>query len=335
MQVWRGPKRGSALDMKCTGSKQPNQYIEEWLASAPRDDLVHSNLSGRTRFLSAASFPGVSSCVQNGDTRHLHYPTGDYSHLVREKILLHSSGGVTKSSRGMSSFKMGDSKYSGAGADWTQLLTDPALVSHLGELLQVYREAAPEKRDQALLEAMRNIKGSVPVAKASGAAAAVAPKAQATAPAQPVPAPPVATEPGTTPPFEPDIFTPSWGQDRRRYTRIKCFVAVELHLNNSAVPIWGNLSNTGLGGCFVETATPVPSGVNVEIGLWLANGKIWIKGLILTGIVTKSSPSFGVRIKFTELEPAERENLRHFLKFVESTTKSYNKDNGYLAQLKR
>jgi hypothetical protein len=85
----------------------------------------------------------------------------------------------------------------------------------------------------------------------------------------------------------------------------------------------------------VETATPVPSGVSVEIGLWLANGKIWIKGIILTGIVTKSSPSFGVRIKFSELEPAERESLRHFLKFVESTTRGYNSENGYLAQMKR
>ena len=55
---------------------------------------------------------------------------------------------------------MSDSKYSGTGADWTQLLTDPSLVSHLGELLQIYREAPPEKRDQALLEAMRNIKGN-------------------------------------------------------------------------------------------------------------------------------------------------------------------------------
>ena len=115
----------------------------------------------------------------------------------------------------------------------------------------------------------------------------------------------------------------------------ECFVAVELRLGNSAVPIWGNLSNTSIGGCFVETATPVPSGVSVEIGLWLANGKIWIKGIILTGIVTKSSPSFGVRIKFSELEPTERENLRHFLKFVESTTKGYNSEHGYLAQLKR
>jgi hypothetical protein len=230
---------------------------------------------------------------------------------------------------------MSDPKYSGGGADWTQLLTDPALVSHLGELLQVYREAAPEKRDQALLEAMRNIKGGVAKAPTALAAGAAAASAQPAAPAQPAPAPPVATSPAATPPFEPDLFTPSWAQDRRRHTRMKCFVAVELRLGNSTVPIWGNLSNTGLGGCFVETATPVPSGVSVEIGLWLANGKIWIKGIILTGIVTKSSPSFGVRIKFSELEPAERESLRHFLKFVESTTRGYNSENGYLAQMKR
>lgn len=235
---------------------------------------------------------------------------------------------------------MSDPKYSGTGADWTQLLTDPALVSHLGELLQVYREATPEKRDQALLEAMRNIKGApakVAEALKAGAATASASDAQPSAVAQPapIPAPPVATSAAASPPFEPDIFTPTWGQDRRRHARLRCFVAVELRLGNSAVPIWGNLSNTSIGGCFVETATPVPSGVTVEIGLWLANGKIWIKGLILTGIVTKSSPSFGVRIKFSELEATERENLRHFLKFVESTTKGYNNENGYLAQLKR
>jgi hypothetical protein len=230
---------------------------------------------------------------------------------------------------------MSDPKFSSTGADWTQLLTDPALVSHLGELLQVYREAAPEKRDQALLEAMRNIKGGATRAAAASSAPAAGPESRPAAVAQAVPAPPVITSPAASPPFEPDIFTPTWGQDRRRHARMRCFVAVELRLGNSAVPIWGNLANTGLGGCFVETATPVPSGVTVEIGLWLANGKIWIKGIILTGIVTKSSPSFGVRIKFSELESTERENLRHFLKFVESTTKGYNSENGYLAQMKR
>ena len=230
---------------------------------------------------------------------------------------------------------MSDSKYSGTGARWTQLLTDPSLVSRLGELLQIYREAPPEKRDQALLEAMRNIRGNTGKEPAAPKAAASEPAAPPVSVVRSEPASPVRTSPAASPPFEPDIFTPASNQDRRRHTRMKCFVAVELRLGNSAVPVWGNLANTGLGGCFVETATPVPSGVSVEIGLWLANGKIWIKGLILTGIVTKSSPSFGVRIKFSELEPTERENLRHFLKFVESTTKGYNTENGYLAQMKR
>ncbi len=220
---------------------------------------------------------------------------------------------------------MSNPKSSAAGADWTQLLSDPDLVSHLGELLQTYRDALPDKRDQALLNAMREIKsGSVKNAASSAGSAAATP-----------PAEPAITTPEVSPPFEPDIFTPSWGQDRRRHPRMKCFVAVELRVGGSATPIWGNLSDTSLGGCFVETATPVPSGADVEIGLWLANGKIWIKGVILTGIVTKSSPCFGIRIKYAELDRAERETLRHFLKFVESTTKSYVSEQGYLAKLKR
>ena len=85
----------------------------------------------------------------------------------------------------------------------------------------------------------------------------------------------------------------------------------------------------------METAAPVPTGVELEVGLWVANGKIWVKGLILNGIVTRSNPSFGVRIKFDNLEPSERETLREFLKFVESTTKSYQSQQGYLAQMKR
>ena len=219
---------------------------------------------------------------------------------------------------------MSNPKSSAAGADWTQLLSDPDLVSHLGELLQTYRDALPDKRDQALLNAMREIKsGSVKNAASSAGSAATPP------------AEPATTTPEVSPPFEPDIFTPSWGQDRRRHPRMKCFVAVELRVGGSATPIWGNLSDTSLGGCFVETATPVPSGADVEIGLWLANGKIWIKGVILTGIVTKSSPCFGIRIKYAELDRAERETLRHFLKFVESTTKSYLSEQGYLAKLKR
>jgi hypothetical protein len=224
---------------------------------------------------------------------------------------------------------MTETKTSAPGADWTKLLADPEIASHLGELLQAYRDAEPARRDQVLRDTMRKIKiksgahSDQPEARASASSSHARVET------------PVETAPAATPPFEPDIFTPCWGQDRRRYPRMKCFVAVELRIDGSPTPIWGNLSNTSMGGGFVETATPVPTGVKLEIGLWVANGKIWVKGLILNGIVTRSNPSFGVRLKFDNLEPSERETLRQFLKFVESMTKSYQSQEGYLAQMKR
>jgi hypothetical protein len=57
--------------------------------------------------------------------------------------------------------------------------------------------------------------------------------------------------------------------------------------------------------------------------------------MVLNGVVTKSTPSFGIRVKFAGMEAIEREALRQFLKFVESSTKGYEKQHGYLAQLKR
>src|ERR1700674_2892 len=49
-------------------------------------------------------------------------------------------------------------KLSPKGSDWTRLLTDPDLVSHLGKLLQTYREVPAEQRESALLTGMRAIK---------------------------------------------------------------------------------------------------------------------------------------------------------------------------------
>jgi PilZ domain-containing protein len=245
--------------------------------------------------------------------------------------MVQSSAETSDYRHGELSFQaMSDTKPSPAqGADWTQLLTDPDLVSHLGKLLQTYRDAPADKRDQALLEALREIKGN----KATMSAAAGA--SSCTTSTVPETPKPITTSPAATPPFEPDIFTPSWGEDRRRFPRMKCFVAVEVRLDGAATPVWGNLSNTSMGGCFVETASPVPTGVSVEVGLWVASGKIWVKGMILNGIVTKSSPCFGVRIRFGQMQPNERESLREFLKFVESTTRGYSTEHGYLAQMKK
>jgi hypothetical protein len=246
---------------------------------------------------------------------------------------------------------MSSPKTSAVGADWTHLLADPDLISHLGLLLQTYRDAPPDTRDQVLLETMRKIKSGTlkVVATATRPALAESPATEKSVAAStevpitksevirvlPEPAQSVAVPPTATPPFEPDLFTPSWAQDRRRFPRIKCFVAVELRVDGAITPVWGNLSNTSIGGCLVETAVPVETGAKLEIGLWMANGKIWVKGLIINGIVTRSNPCFGVRIKFAQLEAAEKDTLREFLKFVETTSKTLTNEHSYLAQLKR
>jgi hypothetical protein len=214
------------------------------------------------------------------------------------------------------------------GTDWTRLLTDPELVQHLGKLLQTYREAPAEKREEALLVAMREIKSTASREPAHTKTLSASAAAAETA-SQPVPTPAAAT-----PPFQPDIFGTNFGQDRRKHYRIKCFVAVELRVNESEAPIWGNLSNTSLGGCLVETAMIVASGSKVAIGLWLPNDKIWVKGFALTGIVTGSAPASGVRIRFEEMEAPAKENLRQFLRFVQEATRSSHSENSYLELLK-
>jgi hypothetical protein len=214
------------------------------------------------------------------------------------------------------------------GSDWTRLLTDPDLVSHLGRLLQTYREVAPELRERALLRAMRDIKDAAVAAREAGG------KGPATA--QPAPRavlhPPVPV--AEIPPFEPE-FASQLESDRRRFHRIKCYVAVEIHVEGITEPIWGNLVNVGRGGCLVETASPVPPGKALEIGLWVANGKVWVKGVIISGVAAaRTAPSFGVRVKFSEAELSEKEHLREFLKFVETSAHKSQSGKAYVAKLK-
>ncbi len=221
---------------------------------------------------------------------------------------------------------MSNSKPNAAvGTDWTGLLADPDLARNLGKLLQTYRDAPPEQREEALLSAMREIKQEA----ATVTAAATSTKVETESSPQPVPTPVSAT-----PPFEPDLFSPNWGQDRRRHPRIKCFVAVELRVNDGDAPVWGNLSNTSMGGCQVETAGHISGGAKVEIGLWVASGKIWVKGLALNGVVTRSAPAGGVRVRFEGMDPTGKENLRQFLKYVQETTRASNSESSYLQLLK-
>jgi hypothetical protein len=111
-------------------------------------------------------------------------------------------------------------------------------------------------------------------------------------------------------------------------------VAVELKVDDGPNPIWGNLSNTSAGGCLIETATPVKAGAKVEIGLWVPNGKIWVKGFALSGVVTRRASANVIRVRFEQMSPTERDSLRQFLKFIQETTRANQSESSYIQLLK-
>ena len=211
------------------------------------------------------------------------------------------------------------------GSDWTHLLTDPDLVKHMGQLLQAYREAPPEKREEALLAAMREVKGGAALSS-PGSELAVQ-QGQASTSLLPTPS-------AQIPPFEADMFGSGPGDDRRRHPRMKCFVAVEIRVEGTTTPLWGNLANTSMGGCFIEISSTIPSGKKLEIGLWVANGKLWVKGLILDGVASRQTSRTGLRVKFSPMEPVEKQNLREFLKYVQEATRASRSEKNYLSMLK-
>ena len=72
----------------------------------------------------------------------------------------------------------------------------------------------------------------------------------------------------------------------------------------------------------------------MDIGLWVPNGKIWVKGFAISGVVTQSGPANGLRLRFDGMAPAERDNLRQFLKFVQETTRASHSEESYMQLLK-
>jgi hypothetical protein len=207
-----------------------------------------------------------------------------------------------------------------AGADWTQLLSDPEIVPHFTKLLKLYSEAPAGKREQVLLAALRKIKQEGPGVLDIPTALIESVQGSATSPLM-------------SPPFQPEATSSVWAEDRRSYPRMKCHIAVELRVNGVVTPIWGNLSNASLGGCLVQTPEIVSSGVELGVGLWVASGQIWVKGVATKGVSTTSNPT--VRVRFSGMENAEKETLRSFLQLVQSETKDYSSKYGYLAQMKR
>ncbi|HZR56057.1 MAG TPA: PilZ domain-containing protein [Terriglobales bacterium] len=96
--------------------------------------------------------------------------------------------------------------------------------------------------------------------------------------------------------------------DRRKHPRLRCATSVELHPEGESL-IWGKAADLSIGGCFVEMSIPLKQDQKIKIGLWIQEVKLWVDG-----VVTSSTPGFGIGVKFTEISEEDSKRLQQHLK---------------------
>src|SRR5579871_4939291 len=108
-------------------------------------------------------------------------------------------------------------------------------------------------------------------------------------------------------------------KDQRLHTRIKCRLTIEMHPQEGGGPIFGNLIDISLGGCYVETSTILAPKASVKLIFSIDDGT-----LIAEGTVARVHPGSGIALQFKEMSRETREKMYRVLEFVQNSTALYN-----------
>ncbi len=109
-------------------------------------------------------------------------------------------------------------------------------------------------------------------------------------------------------------------KDRRAHPRMKCRVTIELQTEAGGVPLFANLTDISIGGCFVETSTILAPGSQIKLGFSMDDPTLSVEGAVM-----RLDPGAGVAVQFKEMNRETRERMFKILEFVQKTTTFYNK----------
>ncbi len=115
-------------------------------------------------------------------------------------------------------------------------------------------------------------------------------------------------------------------KDRRSHPRIKCRVTIEMETEPGGPPMFANVTDVSLGGCFVETSTIVSPGSRIKLVFSMDDAT-----LSAEGVVARLDAGTGVAVQFREMNREGRERMFKILEFVQKTTAFFN--NRYINSL--
>ena len=114
-------------------------------------------------------------------------------------------------------------------------------------------------------------------------------------------------------------------KDQRLHKRVDCRLTIELHPQPGEGPIFGNLVDISLGGCYVETSAILAPGSSVKLVFSIDNVNNDANGaLSAEGTIARIHPGSGVAVQFKEMTRESREKMYRILEFVQKSTTVYN-----------
>jgi len=108
-------------------------------------------------------------------------------------------------------------------------------------------------------------------------------------------------------------------KDRRLHPRLKCRVTVEMQTSVGEAPVFANLTDISMGGCYLETSAILSPGSKLRLGFSMDDG-----ALTHEGEVVRLDPGSGVAVQFREVNREGRERMFKILEFVQKATAYYN-----------
>jgi hypothetical protein len=100
---------------------------------------------------------------------------------------------------------------------------------------------------------------------------------------------------------------------------MKCRVTIELSTEAGGVPVFANLTDISMGGCYIETSMIISAGSKLKLGFSMDDA-----GLTAEGVVARLDPGSGVAVQFREVNREGRERMFKILEFVQKSTTFYN-----------
>jgi len=108
-------------------------------------------------------------------------------------------------------------------------------------------------------------------------------------------------------------------KDRRSHPRLKCRVTIELQSESAAAPVFANLTDISMGGCYVETSAILSPGSQIKMGFSMEDGTLTHEGVVL-----RLDPGSGAAVQFREVNREGRDRMLKILDYVQKTNEFYN-----------